>query len=140
MAKPMPKRMTERQIRKALDRHWAASQAADYEREHKIYHADVVLDYPQSGERIRGRDNVRASRGSHPAQRRFDVHRIFGSGNLWVTELILSYDDRPYFTISVMEFTDGKVTHETQYFADPFGAPAWREKWVEPEASAQPGG
>jgi hypothetical protein len=131
--------MGEEQIRAALDRHWAASQVGDYAREHEIYHQDVVLDYPQSGERIRGRDNVQASRGGHPARRRFEVRRICGSGNLWVTELVIVYDDRPYYTVSVMEFTDGRVTHETQYFSDPFAAPAWRARWVEHEEhSARP--
>ncbi|HEY2747382.1 MAG TPA: nuclear transport factor 2 family protein [Polyangia bacterium] len=123
--------MDEQQIRTALDRHWAASQAGDYVREHEIYHQDVVLDYPQSGERIGGRDNVQASRGAHPARRQFEVRRVVGTGNLWVTELVIAYDDRPYYTISVMEFTDGKVAHETQYFSDPFAAPAWRARWVE---------
>ena len=123
--------MDERETRKTLDRHWAATEAGDYEAEHEIYHEDVVLDYPQSGERIRGRDNIRASRGAHPARRRFEIHRIFGSGNLWVTEYTIAYDDRPYYTISLMEFADGKVTHETQYFADPFVAPTWRARWTE---------
>jgi hypothetical protein len=48
------------------------------------------------------------------------VRRIVGAGDLWVREFILAYDGRPSFTVSVMEFRDGKVTRETQYFADPF--------------------
>jgi hypothetical protein len=119
------------EIRRALDRHWAATQTGDYTVEHEIYHENVVLDYPQSGESIHGRGNVRASRSAHPARRRFEIHRIFGSGGVWVTEYIIEYDDRPYHTISVMEFAEGKVTHEMQYFADPFVAPNWRERWVE---------
>lgn len=124
--------MGDKEIRTALDRHWTASDAGDYETEHAIYREDAVLDYPQSGERIHGRRSVQASRAAHPAKRRFEVHRIFGSGDLWVTELVLVYDDRPYYTISVMEFSDGKVVHETQYFTDPFPAPAWRSRWTEP--------
>jgi hypothetical protein len=30
-----------------------------------------------------------------------------------------------------MEFENGRVAHETQYFADPFQAPAWRAAWVQ---------
>ena len=123
--------MDEQEIRKALDQHWAASAAGDYEAEHEIYQEDVVLDYPQSGERIHGRRNIQASRSEHPARRRFEIHRIFGSGDTWVTEYVLAYDDRPYYTISVREFSDGRVIHETQYFADPFSAPEWRSRWVE---------
>ena len=101
--------MGDEEIRTALSRHWAASAAGDYEREHEIYQEDAALDYPQSGERIRGRRNIQASRAEHPAKRRFEVRRVFGSGETWVTEYILTYDDRPYNTISVMEFSDGKV-------------------------------
>lgn len=123
--------MGEQEIRAALDLHWAASESGDYESEHEIYREDAVLDYPQSGERIHGRRNIKASRGGHPARRRFEIHRISGSGDLWVTEYVIVYDDRPYYTVSIMEFDDGKVAHETQYFADPFQAPAWRSRWVE---------
>jgi hypothetical protein len=107
-------------IREALDRHWAASDASDFEAEHDIYREDAVLEYPQSGERIRGRRNIQASRTVQPNFKRFTVRRIVGSGDLWVTEFILTYDGRPSYTVSVMEFLDGKVARETQYFGDPF--------------------
>jgi hypothetical protein len=123
--------MGDPEFRAALNRHWAASEAGDYETEHDIYQEDAILDYPQSGERIHGRANIKASRAAHPARRRFEVHRISGTGNLWVTEYVLVYDDRPYYTISIMELGDGKVAHEVQYFADPFPAAAWRSRWVE---------
>ena len=123
--------MDDQEIRAALNEHWAASEAGDYETEHAIYQEDAVLDYPQSGERIHGRRNIRASRSEHPAKRRFEIHRIVGSGDIWVTEYVIAYDDRPYYTVSVMELSDGKVTHETQYFAESFSAPAWRSRWAE---------
>ena len=110
----------EERIRQALERHWAASDANDFETEHDIYRDDAVLEYPQSGERIRGRRNIQASRLAQPNSKRFTVRRIVGCGDLWVTEFILSYDGRPSYTVSVMEFRDGKVARETQYFADPF--------------------
>ena len=108
------------QIREALDRHWAASDANDSDVEHDIYWDDAILDYQQSGERIRGKGNIQASRVAQPSAKRFSVRRIVGSGDLWVTEFILTYDDRPSYSASVMEFRDGKVGHETQYFGDPF--------------------
>ena len=118
-------------IRAALDQHWAASDSNDFETEHRIYHEDAVLEYPQSGERTRGRHNIQNQRASQPSKKRFTVRRIIGSGDLWVTEFILTYDGKPSYTVSVMEFRDGKVARETQYFADPFPAPAWRAQWVE---------
>jgi len=118
-------------IRAALDQHWAASDASDFETEHRIYHEDAVLDYPQSGERTRGRSNIQNQRASQPNKKRFSIQRIIGRGRLWVTELILTYDGKPSYTVSIMEFKGDKVARETQYFADPFVAPAFRAQWVE---------
>jgi hypothetical protein len=112
--------MEENEIREALNRHWAASDANAFEAEHEIYREDAVLEYPQSGERIRGRRNIQASRFAQPNAKRFTVRRIVGAGDLWVTEFILAYDGRPSYSVSIMEFRDGKVASETQYFADPF--------------------
>ena len=112
--------MEDPQIRPALDRHWVASDANDFETEHQIYREDAVLEYPQSGERIRGRRNIQASRAAQPNQKRFAVRRMIGAGDLWVTEFVLTYDGRPSYTVSIMEFVDGKVARETQYFSDPF--------------------
>ena len=118
-------------IRAALARHWAASDANDFAAEHDIYHDDAVLEYPQSGERIRSRRNIRASREAQPNAKRFTVQRIVGSGEVWVTEFILTYDGRPSYTVSIMEFRDGKVARETQYFADPFPPGPSRAEFVE---------
>jgi ketosteroid isomerase-like protein len=112
--------MNDKEIREALSRHWAASDANDFNVEHDIYRDDALLEYPQSGERIRGRRNIQASRVAQPNAKRFTVRRIVGAGDVWVTEFILSYDGRPSYSVSVMEFTDGKVARETQYFGDPF--------------------
>jgi hypothetical protein len=107
-------------IQAALNRHWTASDANDFDAEHAIYRDDAVLEYPQSGERIRGRQNIQASRLAQPNAKRFTVRRIVGQGNLWVTEFVLAYDGRPSYSVSIMEFLDGKVARETQYFADSF--------------------
>ena len=114
--------MEDSEIRAALDRHWAASDVDDFEAEHQIYQEDAVLEYPQSGERIRGRRNIQASRTAQPNRKsRFAVRRIIGAGDpLQITEYVLSYDGRPSYTVSIMEFRDGKVARETQYFGDPF--------------------
>jgi hypothetical protein len=118
-------------IRAALDQHWAASDANDFEMEHRIYHGDAVLEYPQSGERTRGRSNIQNQRASQPSKKRFAIRRIIGGGDLWVTEFILTYDGKPSYTVSIMEFSGDKVGRETQYFADPFDAPSSRAQWVE---------
>jgi ketosteroid isomerase-like protein len=123
--------MRDQIIRAALDQHWAASDANDFETEHSIYREDAVLEYPQSGERFRGRCNIRNNRAQQPSKKRFAVRRITGGGDLWITEYILSYDGKPSYTVSIMEFSGDKVTRETQYFADPFEASASRAQWAE---------
>jgi ketosteroid isomerase-like protein len=128
----------EAENRAALDRHWAASNEGNEEAEGEIYCDDVELVYPQSGEHFHGRRNVLESRTQNPTKRRFEVQRTLGSGDLWTVEYILFYDGRPVPTVSIMEFRDGKVARETQYFADPFVAPAWRAKWREGTASGVP--
>src|SRR5437764_1276451 len=112
--------MDDRTMRLALERHWNASDASDFEIEHEIYREDALLVYPQSGERIRGRRNIQESRTVQPNKKRFTVRRVIGSGDLWVSEFILTYDGIPSYAVSIMEFRDGLVATETQYFADPF--------------------
>jgi len=112
--------MDDRAVRLALERHWDASDANDFEVEHEIYREDAVLDYPQSGERISGRRNIRESRFVQPNRKRFKVRRIVGSGDLWITEFVLSYDSVPSYAVSIMEFREGRVASETQYFSAPF--------------------
>jgi len=130
-AVPVPRRKvgamdSDARTRTALEEHWRASERGDAEAEHSIYAADAILDYPQSGERFRGRGRIRAQRGGHPAERHFAVLRISGGADLWVSECIITYDGVPTYSVSIMEFDDGDVVHETQYFADAFGAPEWR--------------
>ena len=123
--------MDEQTARAALQRHWDASDASDFETEHEIYREDAVLDYPQSGERIRGRRNIQESRTVQPNKKRFTIRRMTGSGDLWVTEFVLSYDGVPSYAVSIMEFRDGLVARETQYFADRFDPGLSRAHLVE---------
>jgi hypothetical protein len=123
--------MDDRTVQAALQRHWEASDANDFDAEHDIYRDDAVLEYPQSGERIRGRRNIQESRFVQPNKKRFAVRRIVGSGDLWVTEFVLSYNGVPSYAVSIMEFRDGLVASETQYFADGFAPAPSRAHLVE---------
>jgi hypothetical protein len=125
-------RVDDTDIRALIQQHWDASESGDIETEHAIYADDAILDYPQSGERFRGRSKIQAQRGGHPAARHFAVRRISGGGDLWVSECVISYDGAPTYSLSIMEFGDGRVTHETQYFADPFPASPDRAELAEP--------
>ena len=103
--------MNNPEIRATLDRYWEATMALDLERVHEIYHDDVVVEFPQSGERILGKHNIYELRAHYPAKLTFKILRVRGEGNLWITELVITYDGRPVYVVAVMEFRDGKVAH-----------------------------
>src|SRR5215813_4229197 len=118
--------------RTQLVQHWEASERGDIDAENEIYAAEAILEYQQSGERFRGRAKFPAQRCGHPAERHFTILRILGGGDLWVSECVITYDGVPTYSVSVMEIADGHVTHETQYFADPFPAAPGRAALAEP--------
>jgi hypothetical protein len=123
--------MDETEVREALNRHWAASDANDFDVEHDIYREDAALERPQSGERIVGRRHIRASRAAQPNAKRLRLRRIVGAGDPWVEEFILTYDGQPCYSVSVMEFLDGGAARETQYSGEPFEPGPSRAPWVE---------
>ena len=123
--------MRDDDLQDALRRHWTASDANDFATEHQIYCDDAILDYPQSGERIRGRHNIQASRTAQPNTKHFTVRRMVGEGDLWITELVMTYDSQPFYVVSIMEFEGAQVVHETQYFSDAFEPGPSRAQWVE---------
>lgn len=90
-----------------------------------------MLDYPQSGERIRGRRTIQESRFVQPNKKRFTVRRIVGGGDLWVSEFVLTYDGVPSYVVSIMEFREGLVAQETQYFGERFDPAPSRAHLVE---------
>ena len=102
-----------------------------------MYAADAILDYPQSGERFRGRAGIQAQRGGNPAERHFTVLRIRGGGDLWVSECVITYDGKPTYSVSITEFSGDLVTHEIQYFADPFPASPGRAALAKPIPDSQ---
>ena len=106
---------------------------------------DMVQEWPQSGERIRGRDNIvtvnqqyEGATGTAPS---LTLRRIVKPGDAWIVEGTIDYGDgTPVSLVSIFETDDdGKVTRETDYFANPFDAPEWRRQWVEKMEPAQAG-
>jgi len=101
--------------------------------EYEMRHEDVVIDMPQSGERIRGRDKMKAMQDAYPGPPpTITVRRIVGSGDVWVVEARPDHGGRIYDVAVIIEFREGTILRETRYYADPFEAPAWRAPWVEP--------
>jgi hypothetical protein len=130
-------RMDDARIRRLIEDHFAAPQGIDatpedQERSAAIYADDAVVEFPQGGERIRGRENILAFRSAYPARLKLEVRRTVGSGELWVNEYTIQYGDGvPMLVAGIMEFEDGKVSRERIYITDPWDPPEWRSKWVE---------
>jgi hypothetical protein len=101
------------------------------EDEHNVRADDYVMEMPQSGERIVGRDRMRAFQEAYPNPPTMKLLRIIGSGDLFVMEGVSDYGGDVYYVTDVVEFRDGKIAKETRYYAIPFEAPEWRAQWVE---------
>jgi SnoaL-like domain len=123
--------MRDEDVRAALEQHWAASDEDDFAAEHQIYEDDAILEYPQSGERIRGRVRIQESRMAQPNRKRFSVRRLLGGGSVWISEIVMTYDKQRVHAVSIMEFEGEKVVRETQYFGEPFQPGPSRAQWVE---------
>jgi len=97
---------------------------------------------PQSGERIRGRDNMQAYKEAYPNPPTIQLRRVVGAGDVWVVKARSDYGDgQTYHVIDIVQYRDNKIWRETRYYAQPFQAPEWRAQWVEPmEQAATPAG
>ena len=115
-------------IRAGIEQHWTASERATSRPSTAMYAVDAILDYPQSGERFRGRSTIQAQRGGHPAERHFEVLRIRGGGDLWVSECIITYDGVPTYTVSIMEFADELVDARDPVLRRPISRAARRTR------------
>ena len=117
--------------RAAIEAHFAAA-GRDEIAATAIYSDDAVIEFPQGGERMRGRANILAMRTAYPTSLDFEMRRTIGCGDLWVNEYIIRYDGKPSNVVGIMEFRDGKVFRETVYVGDPWDPPEWRSQWIEP--------
>lgn len=120
--------------RAALERMFTALEAQDWEAFVDDIADGFVQDWPQSGERITGRQHCLAIYRNYPGgSPSMTPRRITGEGDVWTVETSMRYGDRAVHGIHIFEFRDGKIVHETDYWADPFDPPAWRSQWVSVE-------
>ena len=123
--------MDDATTRQAIADHFAAA-GKDEAAAAEIFADDAVIEWPQSGERIRGKANIIAMHEASPTAISIDVRRTVGRSDLWVTEATIRYDGAaPTKAVFVMEFRDATVVRETDYFGEPFAPPAYRSAWVE---------
>jgi hypothetical protein len=103
----------------------------DIARASELYADDAVVEWPQGGERLRGRENIIGFRSTYPARQDFELHRTTGCHDLWVNEYTIHYDGKPTLAVGIMEFRNDKVVRERIYFGEPWEPPEWRAQWVE---------
>ena len=114
-----------------LRRHWENA-GKDEAAASEIYHDDAVLEFPQSGERFRGKANIQGWREKYPAKLDFKARELRGAGDFWMAENLIRYDEGPWMNaISILELRGDKVVRETVYVAEPFEAAEWRKPWAE---------
>ena len=132
--------MDDTEIRKALVRQF--EDGRDLDETHEIYHDDAVLEFPQSGERFIGKANFLTWRKKYPAKVDYRLRRISGHGDLWVTELLVSYNGSPpMFGVGIFLFRGDKIVRETVYAMERFEPATWRSEWAtpfDPQASVSP--
>jgi hypothetical protein len=123
--------MSEEENRNTLERYVQALARQDLDAIEVLLHDDYVEEYPQSGERIRGKHNWRTILQNYPGRPTIIEHSFKLSGELGVAELIAEYDGERVYACETVELEDGKVKRVRAYFGEPFGAPQWRAQWVE---------
>ena len=102
------------------------------EAEYNVRHQDYVMEMPQSGERIRGRENMRAFQEAYPTPPTIRLRRVVVRESLWVIEGVNDYGEGKVFTVVfIIDLKDGKMWRDTRYYAEPFEAPEWRAQWIE---------
>lgn len=125
--------MEDSEIRKGLERHWHYA-GKDEAISNEMYDEDAVLEFPQSGERFRGRANFQVWRERYPSAITMEIRRLRGTGDLWVAENLITYEDEDTWqTVSILEIREGRIVREAIYFAKPFPPPEWRSQWVDRE-------
>lgn len=123
--------MTEQSHSDVVVAFWDAFDRFEFEAVGHLLHDDFVCEWPQSGELIRGRDNMIAVNKHYPGQWRIFVDRIVDSGDVVVTEIRAVDGDVSNPAVSFFEFSEGKIVKIREYWPDVMEAQSWRTQWVE---------
>jgi hypothetical protein len=128
--------MDARQANDLIERYWRSANAQDVEELRQVFADDVAIEWPQSGERFHGKEACINIFTNYPggSPQFLGMSRVLGEGGVWVGEAELLYPgDKKYMVVSIFEIANGRITHEIDYFAEPFPAPEWRKQWLPAE-------
>ena len=124
-----------RNNKQVIEAFWATMQTNDFKAAGEFLHDEYLLEWPQSGERIRGRANFIAVNENYPAHGRWEfiVHRILAEGQEVVSDVEVTDGVIRGRAITFSTIRDGKIMHQIEFWPDPFEPPEWRAEWVEKE-------
>ena len=125
------KSVSEQTNRRLIGELWQRMGRFDFESAGALLHDDYVCEWPQSKERIRGRENFVALNQDYPGRWRTSVQRVLVNGEQAASEVVLTCDDQTVIAVSFYEIRDGKIYREVDYWPEPYAAPEWRTRWVE---------
>jgi ketosteroid isomerase-like protein len=113
---------------------WERMEARDWDAVAEQLHPDVVIDWPNTEERYRGRDDYLGMQQAYPEGWHIEVLRIVDAGKTVVSEVKVEHDGRRFFAVSFFDLDNGQIVRAVEYWSDGERqpAPAWRARWAEP--------
>ena len=129
------------EVKAILLRHWSHTGGSNEHLASELYHDDALLEFPQSGERFRGRAKITSWRSAYPARLQFEPRAIRGAGDVWIAEGSIRYDEgEPMHFVKIVFFRSGLVERETIYIAAAFAPAESRSAFAdETDIEATPG-
>lgn len=113
--------------------YWQAMESNDFAAASQWLSEDFELVWPQSAERIRGRENFAALNSHYPAKGRwqFSIERIVSQGEQVVTDVCVTDGERQDRAITFHTVQGERITKQIEYWPENYPAPEWRAKWVD---------
>ena len=123
--------MSEQENLQVVRNLWKAFDDLNFDAAGELLHQDYVGYWPQTGERIRGRENFVTVNKHYPGQWQVTILKLIATGDQVVSEVKLTHQDEIVYAISFFELRDGKILKETDYWPEPYDPPTWRLQWTE---------
>ncbi|GCE47132.1 SnoaL-like protein [Thermosporothrix hazakensis] len=114
-----------------IERFWQTMSERRFEDLAVFLHDDFTCEWPQTRERIRGKENYIAVNANYPGEWTITIHRILASENEAVTLCTMAFQGQQETAISFFELRDSLIVKEVDYWPEPYTAPDWRAQWVE---------
>lgn len=116
-----------------LELFWQTMETNDFHAVAELLHDEFTLEWHQSGERIRGRENFEKINAYYPTEGtwHFTINHIVAEGEMVVTDVSVTDGARNDRVITFSTVRDGKIWKQVEFWPEPFQAPEWRKQWVE---------